>query len=122
MTDVADTNFAPVLLNYEVCARVTENTLIVCTLAGTDGNGDVLAFTVNGTDSNDFVVGSDSVLKFAQNPDYENPSDNNTNNEYEITLNVSDGTLTTSRSLKLRVLNLEENQLGEGSFGSSTTE
>ena len=122
VTDVDDTNFAPVLLNYEVCARVIENTLIVCTLAGTDGNGDSLAFTVNGTDANDFVVGSDSVLKFAQNPDYENPSDNNANNEYEITLNVSDGTVTTSRSLKLRVLNLEENQLGEGSFGSSTTE
>jgi len=61
-------------------------------------------------------------LKFTANPDFENPADANTNNEYEITLNASDGSVTTTRDLKLQVLNIEENQLGEGSFGTSVTE
>ena len=115
-------NYAPVILNVGVCSTAKENIVVVCDLMGTDGNGDELTFSVTGTDAADFTVASNSVLKFAVNPDYENPADANTNNEYEITLRVSDGTVTTTRDLKLQVLNVEENQLGEGSFGTSVTE
>ena len=120
VTDGVD-NYAPVILNASVCSTAYENVMSVCELEGTDGDGDSLTFTVTGTDAADFVI-SNSVLKFAVNPDFENPADANTNNEYEITLNASDGSVTTTRDLKLQVLNVEENQLGEGSFGTSVTE
>ena len=114
-------NYAPIILNASVCSTAYENVMSVCELEGTDGDGDSLTFTVTGTDAADFVI-SNSVLKFAVNPDFENPADANTNNEYEITLNASDGSVTTARDLKLQVLDVEENQLGEGSFGTSVTE
>ena len=91
-------------------------------MSGTDGNGDTLTFSLSGTDASDFFVESNSVLKFVSNPNYDNPFDANTNNQYEITLNATDGKVTTSRDLKLQVMNVEENQLGEGSFGTSIQE
>jgi len=115
-------NIAPVILNVSICSKANENKLNVCDLLGVDGNGDALTFTVSGTDAADFVVVSNSILKFAVNPDFEDPADANTNNQYEIKLNASDGKVTTTRSLILQVLNVEENQLGEGSFGTSVTE
>ncbi len=121
VTILARTNVAPVILNASICSTAYENVMSVCELEGTDGDGDSLIFAVTGTDAADFVI-SNSVLKFAVNPDFENPADANTNNEYEITLNASDGLVTTTRDLKLQVLNVEENQLGEGSFGTSVTE
>ena len=115
-------NLAPVILNAEFCSKAYENVLAVCNLSGTDGNGDTLTFSLSGIDASDFFVESNSVLKFVSNPNYENPVDANTNNQYEITLNATDGKVTTSRDLKLQVLNVEENQLGEGSFGTSIQE
>jgi len=115
-------NIAPVILNVSICSKAHENKLNVCDLSGVDGNGDALTFTVSGTDAADFVVVSNSILKFAVNPDFEDPADANTNNQYEIKLNASDGKVTTTRSLILQVLNVEENQLGEGAFGTSVTE
>ena len=67
-------------------------------------------------------VVDNTILKFNTNPDYESPADENNNNEYLIILNVSDGKLTTSSSLKLQVSNVEENQFGEGQFGTSVME
>ena len=64
-------------------------------------------------------VVDNTILKFNTNPDYESPADENNNNEYLIILNVSDGKLTTSSSLKLQVSNVEENQFGEGQFDTS---
>ena len=115
-------NAAPVLSNITNCSKANENTLKVCDLSATDADNDTLTFTIDGDDASLFSVANNEVLKFKTNPDYESPADENNNNEYLITLNVSDGKLTTSSSLKLQVLNVEENQFGEGQFGTSVME
>ena len=38
-------------------------------------------------------ISQNYVLQFSANPDYEAPIDANTNNQYEITLNASDGVI-----------------------------
>ncbi len=94
----------------------------ICNLEATDENGDSITFAISGTDADDLIVVDNSILKFKNNPDFENPLDNNTNNIYEFTIKVSDGTISVNYQLQLKVLNVEENQLNEGSYESSLLE
>ena len=94
----------------------------ICNLEATDENGDSITFAISGTDAGDLIVVDNSILKFKNNPDFENPLDNNTNNIYEFTIKVSDGTININYQLQLRVLNIEENQLSESTFGLSKME
>jgi len=122
VTITAVVNVAPVLSNITNCSKANENTLKVCDLSATDADNDTLTFTIDGDDASLLSVVDNTILKFNTNPDYESPADENNNNEYLIILNVSDGKLTTSSSLKLQVSNVEENQFGEGQFGTSVME
>ena len=94
----------------------------ICNLEATDENGDSITFAISGTDADDLIVADNSILKFKNNPDFENPLDNNTNNIYEFTIKVSDGTISINYQLQLKVLNIEENQLSESTFGQSKME
>ena len=122
VTDIFDTNSSPIFLNLESCTQVNENIMNICNLEATDENGDSITFAISGTDAGDLIVVDNSILKFKNNPDFENPLDNNTNNIYEFTIKVSDGTININYQLQLRVLNIEENQLSESTFGSSKME
>jgi hypothetical protein len=122
VTDIFDTNSSPIFLNLESCTQVNENVMNICNLEATDENGDSITFAISGTDADDLIVVDNSILKFKNNPDFENPLDNNTNNIYEFTIKVSDGTISINYQLQLKVLNVEENQLNEGSYESSLLE
>ena len=50
-------------------------------------------------------VSSSGVVTFNTAPDYENPSDSNADNVYEVTATVSDGSLTDSESFMVTVTN-----------------
>ena len=122
VTDVDDINFSPVFLSASVCSKSNENILIICDLEGADGNGDDLIYSISGADAGNFVVQSNSMLSFKVNPDFESPQDSDTNNVYEFSINISDGENITSQAIKMKLTNVEENQLGEGLFGTSVTE
>ena len=52
------------------------------------------ACTLGGNDANDFtctVTASQYVLAFSSSPDYETPTDSDSDNVYTVTLTVSDG-------------------------------
>jgi hypothetical protein len=55
--------------------------------------GDTLTYSiVGGADAAKFtIVGSSGVLRFVSAPDFENPTDANGDNVYEVTVQVSDG-------------------------------
>ena len=54
--------------------------------------GDVLTYSLSGDDAADFNINSSTgVITFASTPNFENPQDANTNNEYIFTVAVSDG-------------------------------
>ena len=85
-------NQAPVFVsdqNYSV----QENTNFITELNATDPDGDALSYTlVGGQDISKFNINiSSGILNFIIPPDYENPEDNNTDNIYEATVQVSDG-------------------------------
>ena len=72
---------------------VPENTLEVTTVTATDANpGDTLSYSISGTDAALFDIDSvTGTLTFKALPDFEVPVDANTDNDYEVTVTVSDG-------------------------------
>ena len=90
---------------------VAENTSAVTTVAASDADGDSLTFSLAATsaDHSFFTIGSSSgVLAFISAPDHENPQDSDSNNIYQLKLNVSDGSYTTSREISITVNNIDE--------------
>ncbi|GGD05789.1 hypothetical protein GCM10011342_13390 [Aquisalinus flavus] len=70
-----------------------ENTTSVFTATATDADGDSLTYSIaGGADAALFAIGSSSgALSFAQAPDFENPTDANGDNVYDVIIAVSDG-------------------------------
>jgi hypothetical protein len=75
---------------------VYENQLFVYEFNATDPNGDYLTYSIlYGDDANAFDLNeSTGALSFISPRDYENPDDNNSDNIYEATIEVSDGNAT----------------------------
>ena len=69
---------------------------------------DPIAWTVDGTDAPRFAISSAGSLTFKAPPDFELPRDANQDNVYEITVNASDGNLTTPVDVAVTVTNVNE--------------
>ena len=90
---------------------VYENQMFVYEFNATDPNGDYLTYSIlYGPDANAFDLnGSTGVLSFISPRDYENPDDNNSDNIYEATIQVSDGNATDLLYLFVHVTDAFEN-------------
>ena len=73
-----------------------------------DPDNDNLAYSISGTDKNGFQVNSAGKVSTTFGPNYENALDVDANNIYEFTINVSDGLLSTSKDIKVNVINTDE--------------
>ena len=60
------------------------------TFRATDPEKAVVAWSVSGTDSDDFAISGTGVLSFAGSPDFENPADADRDNVYEVTVVAAD--------------------------------
>ena len=98
-------NNAPMITNSSTNYSVVENQTSAFTVTASDSDGDTLTYTLSGNDSEDFSITSGGVVTFTVAPDYENPADADTNNVYEITANVSDGSLSDSKNFTVTVTN-----------------
>ena len=108
LSEEAATNTAPVITTTSP-QSVAENTTAVATLAATDAEGDSLTWSKNGgADAGKFDLTDAGVLTFAAAPSFESPTDSDTDNGYEVTLRVSDGTATADLSLLVNVTDVEE--------------
>lgn len=85
---------------------MTENTTAsVATMTAT-GTGTLTWSITGGTDQAQFVINpTTGALLFAKVPDYEAPTDSNTDNVYQVTVQVSDGTSTASQSVSVTITN-----------------
>ena len=104
------TNRAPVLTSA-TSLNVAENTTgTIYTATATDADGDTLSFAISGVDASLFSLSSTSgALAFLTAPDFETPTDADTDNSYELTLTVSDpGGLQDSLSLSITVTDATE--------------
>ena len=78
----------------------------VYTATATDPDGDPLTFSLSGgADRAQFSISAGGALSFAQPPDFENPTDADTNNVYQVQLAVSDGMTSATLDLAVTVTN-----------------
>ncbi len=107
VTDI-DENRAPVFTEGETTTRsVAENTAagenIGTAIAATDPDNDTLTYSLAGTDAGSFGIDTETgQLKTSVTLDYE------TKTVYTVVINVSDGKLTTSITVTIRVTDVAE--------------
>ncbi len=94
---------------------VLEGETTVAALSASDADGDELRFSIlAGDDRARFAITTAGALSFVSAPDFEAPSDANTDNEYEVEVQVSDGTLTDSQTISVRVDDAFEGRVVDG--------
>jgi Ca2+-binding RTX toxin-like protein len=100
-------NTAPVI-NTAAAFSIPENTTTVATLAATDAEGQTLTWSlVAGGDASRFTINATTgALAFAAAPDFETPLDVGANNVYNLTVQVSDGSLATTQAIAVTVTNV----------------
>ena len=108
---VVDTS-APLILNKDGSPLI-DNDLITTNenqTAVTSFTADEsVTWSLSGTDSGLFAISSSGVLTFASAPDYENPADADTNNDYQLNIIATDiYDNATTLTLIIKVTNTEE--------------
>ncbi|MCA9212070.1 MAG: tandem-95 repeat protein [Planctomycetales bacterium] len=105
-------NTAPVITSNgggsTAAVSVSENTTSVTTVTATDAELDTLTYSITGgVDAAKFSIdASTGELAFVTAPDFESPVDANTDNVYEVTVQVSDGSLADSQAISITVTNV----------------
>jgi Ca2+-binding RTX toxin-like protein len=90
---------------------VAENTTAVTTVTSTDIDGPNPTYSIiGGSDSGKFTIdASTGALSFVAAPNYESPSDSNTNNSYVVQVQVADGAGgTDTQTITVNVTNVNE--------------
>ena len=99
------TNNPPSITNTNMNISVVENQTAAFTVNATDPNGDTLTYTLSGDDASLLTITNQGVVTFITAPDFENPSDSDTNNVYKITVTVTDGSLSANANFEITVTN-----------------
>ena len=98
-------NGAPNITNSSFDISVQENQTTAFTVTASDPDGDTITFSLSGTDASLLSITSSGVVTFNSPPDYEAPNDANTDRIYEISVTVSDGSLTDSEDFRITITN-----------------
>ena len=92
---------------------IAENTTAVTTVTATDADlpAQTLTYSISGgADAAKFTInGSTGALSFLAAPDFEAPTDAGANNIYDVTVQVSDGTLTDTQAIAVTVTAVNDN-------------
>ena len=73
-------NSAPTITNTVLNISVVENQTSAFTVSASDPDGNTITYSLTGTDSNLFGITMEGVVTFNNAPDFENPSDSNSDN------------------------------------------
>ena len=98
---VTPVNDVPVI-NIASSISIDERSINIATVGISDADGDTLALTLAGTDSDLINLSSENKLSFKTKSDYE------TKNSYSFSLNLTDGTVSVSKDISISI-----NDLGE---------
>ena len=97
---------APTINRSTTNYAVMENETSAFTVSASDADGDTLTYSISsGDDSALMNISSTGVVTFITAPDFEAPSDANTDNNYQITVTVSDGSLSDSENFTVTITN-----------------
>jgi serralysin len=90
---------------------IPENTTAIATLAATDADhpAEPLTYSITGgVDKAKFsIVSATGALTFTAAPDFEAPTDSNSDNVYEIEVQVSDGTHNSSQKISVHITDVD---------------
>lgn len=109
--DVASADTGDLALTGTTSLTFPENRRLAVAGYGAAG-GDGITWTLSGDDADDLSVSGGGTLSFRSPPDYENPADADTDNEYLVTLTASDGTNTGTLDVRVTVTDLDESEDG----------
>jgi len=100
-------NNAPSFTNSTTSYSALENQTGAFTATASDSDGDALTFSISaGADADIFTIGSSSGdVTFISAPDFEIPGDASSDNVYELTVRVSDGTAAAVQAFTVTVTN-----------------
>ncbi len=104
---VSDTNESPVIGGLASYNYDEDRTDAVATFTATDPEGDTIGWSLSGDDASAFDI-DEGALTFLSQPDYENHADSDTDGDYEITVEASDGTNTPTLAVTVTVDNVNE--------------
>ena len=98
-------------LNSQI--KFTENGRGGISVAASDPDSSSLSYAlVGGRDADKFSISSTGILTFVSIPDYEAPSDGSQNNRFDLTIQVTDGSLSSSVSLQIVVMDDPSDNFG----------
>ena len=107
VTNVNDNN--PIFTS-DTSVDVAENQTAAYTAVATDADGDVLSYSLSGTDAGRFTINTATgEVSFNEAPDVENPDDANGDNVYDIIVTASDGTTDTNQAVAITVTDVNDN-------------
>ncbi len=107
---VTNVNEAPTITSTAAASVGEDATGTVYTAAATDPDaGTTLTYSLTGADAALFDINATTgAITFKSAPNYEAPTDAGANNVYDVTVGVSDGTITTSKAVAITVTNVNE--------------
>ena len=108
---VTDENDNTPMITSPATASVAENTTDVLAIMATDEDaGTTLTYAITaGTDSARFRIDqSNGALAFKTAPDFENPSDQGGDNDYEVIVTVSDDTNSAAQTITVTLTDVNE--------------
>ena len=114
------TNTAPTITDPGTLSLL-EGETTVATISASDAQNDSLSFSIaSGDDDALFTISSGGVLAFAAAPDFEAPGDADTDNVYELAIQVSDGSLTDTQALMITVTDAFEGRVVDAPISGAT--
>ena len=101
---------APPVFTSANSFTVLENQINAGQVTTTDPNGDTISYSITGgNDQSKFSINQTTgLLNFLSLPDFETPSDSDSNNVYELIVQVSDGLAQISQSILIVVSDVSE--------------
>ena len=122
--DVVSVNDPPTFKDFVSSSSIDENTLNVLSVTVEDIEDDVIGYSLSGNDAEKLSISTSGAITFKTNPDFETPTDANSDNTYEITIEASDGTDTVTDDLVITILDVENegNPIIEGLSSQSINE
>ena len=121
---VSAVNDAPTFTSATT-ATVVENTTTVMTVTGTDiEQGTALTYSiVGGDDQARFTIDANTgALTFKSGPNYESPTDAGSDNVYDVEVQVSDGSATTTQTIAVTVTDANDAPTGAPAISGTATQ
>ena len=98
-------NSPPTFPATEYAFEVQENSVGVGSVTASDPDGDQLEYVLSGSDSVKFSIDTEGYLSFLESPDFEAPTDADSDNEYDLVVAASDNSISAEVAVTVTVSN-----------------